>query len=78
MLRASVPMEIPRNRPRRVDAGGVGIHRTGRIEGDEGAVASAQEAVIHNFRVSIDSRNHPFRINAGQPGVGRARNVDDL
>ena len=79
----------PRDRPRQVEdiekkdqrALAGACTRAWSIERREGAVLSAQEAVVHIARVNVESRDRPRRVDV--PGEGaltracaRARNVE--
>jgi hypothetical protein len=57
-----------RDRPRRVDAGGIGVGGTWGIERGEGAVASPQEAGCPNCGLVL-SRDRPRRVDAGGFGA---------
>src|SRR5579864_4641263 len=52
------------------------VNRTRRVEGGEGAVARAQETVIHHVRVNVEPRNLPRGVNAIWGRGDRARNVE--
>jgi len=68
---------ISRDRPRRVDAGRACGGRARRIEGGEGAVGSAQEAVLPKAGGNVVSRDRSLGIDALGKGKGRLRSIED-
>ena len=59
----------PCDRPRRIDAVGLGECGTRGIERGNGAVAGPQEAVTHEVCVCVATRDRPRRVDAGGGGA---------
>ena len=69
--------ERPCGLPRCVDADVKGVHRTGRVEGNDGAISFAQQAVHQIVRVSVISCNLARVIHRRRIRTRRIRCVEN-
>jgi len=74
VLRAARVIVISRNLTRRIDACRARSRRAGGINGDDGAIGRAQEAVLR--AVTAISRDRSLRVDAFGVGEGRTRTIE--